>query len=476
MHRHWKQFCFLAVLTSILLLIFSGCGDYENAVNSTEESRGQITLRLLVDDGFMSPYTAEKCQIETLIMSFENSHENVTVEVEVLDDDLEAREIQMQQLRVEIMAGQGPDLFLLPTVMNPAYLLFSDVNQAMHNGVFADISEWYDCDDSLGKEGLNAAVMDAGVVEGQRFVLPLRYTFPVVYYDKVKLAEAGLPETFFQGDAAVWMEALVATGNGRYGTELRLARNMLNYFPELFDYEKETVLLPRENLVSFLETCAAFEQFREVSPVFYINADYSGYYERSTWTDNGDLFWLGNLEHGINETVFAQANGTQLGMCPMMGADGKITAEIRMYGAVGAGCRHPELGYAFLREFLTVECQWEKNNSRGVSGGDLIGNGYTVRTADSAEDYYQVIVERGKNSDWSYQDPDGSRRAKLEAVEIHNEDFPIFAIQPDVVRFPAADLENDLAFGVSGIAAGTKTAEEVANEWLRSAMFHLAEG
>jgi len=471
-----KYFCILSVLTNILLLIFSGCGDYKNTVKSTEKSPDQITLRLLVDDSFMTPYTALNAQMNTLIDAFEADNEHVKIEVEMLNEDLEAREIQMQQMRVEIMAGQGPDLYLLPTVMNPDYLLFTDVNQVMYNGVFADISPWYDSDDSLEKDGLNTAVMDAGVVDGKRYVLPLRYTFPVVYYDKDKLAELGLPETVFQGDAVVWMEELIATGNGRYGTELRLARNMLNYCPELFDYEEGTVLLPRENLVSWLKTCVAFEQFREVPPIFYMNASYLGYYNRTTWTDSGDLFWLGSLEHAINETSFAQANGIDLGMCPMLSADGKITAEVRMYGAVGAGCAHPELAYVFLRGFLTVESQWEKNNGRGVHGGDVIGNGYAVRSADSAEDYYQVIVERDKGMDWSHYDPDGVRRAKLEAVEIRNEDFPIFSIEPDAVRFPLAGMENDLESGVYQIVEGSKTAEEVADEWLRSAMFHLAEG
>jgi len=166
-----KYFCILSVLTNILLLIFSGCGDYKNTVKSTEKSPDQITLRLLVDDSFMTPYTALNAQMNTLIDAFEADNEHVKIEVEMLNEDLEAREIQMQQMRVEIMAGQGPDLYLLPTVMNPDYLLFTDVNQVMYNGVFADISPWYDSDDSLEKDGLNTAVMDAGVVDGKRYAV-----------------------------------------------------------------------------------------------------------------------------------------------------------------------------------------------------------------------------------------------------------------------------------------------------------------
>ena len=131
-------------------------------------------------------------QAWVLQAAFEESHPKVKLNIDILPTEEQERSAYLQKLRTQIMQGKGPDLYLLPTdtmltigdagVVTRVYIepLFQDVALAMKNGLFMDISAQYDADEALGKESLNTAVMDGGVVEGKRYVLPLRYDIPVI--------------------------------------------------------------------------------------------------------------------------------------------------------------------------------------------------------------------------------------------------------------------------------------------------------
>ena len=205
----------VCVLFPVLLV---GCGNTE------------ITLRVLTEasnpqnQGHSRFYD----QLDILIEQFMAQHENVTVVVERLPEAGTEREYAIERLRASIMAGKGPDIFVMPSPGTNIYfgapdeiitedVLFPDVEQAMHNGLFYDLSEFYDADSELDKDGLVTSVMDAGTVGDARYVLPLRYNFPVAYVYPEKFEEAGLDlEIFDQGCAALLVDT-TANGEGVVG-------------------------------------------------------------------------------------------------------------------------------------------------------------------------------------------------------------------------------------------------------------------
>ena len=81
------------------------------------------------------------------------------------------------------MAGQGPDIFILPCDDGFTYnetQLIENVEKGMATGLFADLTTQYDQDETLEKDVLLEKVMDAGVMDGKRYILPLRYTYPIL--------------------------------------------------------------------------------------------------------------------------------------------------------------------------------------------------------------------------------------------------------------------------------------------------------
>ena len=189
---------FLGIL-AILLCILSGCGSLGAA-----GAREQTSLWVLTEQ---STRDGMNLQAEIIAERMEKENPGLTVQLDILPTDPQEREIRLKRLRTKIMAGDGPDVYLLPTgnrllldddderaanISTSALAvepLFSDIEQAMRVGLFADTEPYYSQDDALPKEGFQRQVMAAGCVSGKRLILPLRFDIPLLltipeYFDR----------------------------------------------------------------------------------------------------------------------------------------------------------------------------------------------------------------------------------------------------------------------------------------------------
>ena len=102
---------------------------------------------------------------------------------------------------------------------------------------------------------------------------------------------------------------------------------------------------------------------------------------------------------------------SQIAIAPMRTTDGDVVATVTYYGAVGSGCKNPELAYDFLRQFLLEDSQWEKNRPTKNHTKPLKG----PATNSSNDQQYPGLQESG----WPVRDQDAlqilwnSRRRQL---------------------------------------------------------------
>ena len=81
------------------------------------------------------------------------------------------------------MAGEGPDLiFFVDDTM--------DIEKMARRGVFADLEPYFEAD-NFDWSGYNQTVMDAGVWDGHRLVIPLEYKIPMLYTSQTALEDTG---------------------------------------------------------------------------------------------------------------------------------------------------------------------------------------------------------------------------------------------------------------------------------------------
>ena len=459
---------FLALLLAVLMVL-SGCAvtdgeDASKTINETTEN-GENRVTLWVYTPFPGKEGAAFYddrlihQIEKWEFEFEQQHKNVDVVFDVA--------IAEERLQVEIMAGRGPDVFLMPAsetwystnCPSNFQLLIEDVNQAMRNGIFADISEYYDADETLGKDALLKEVMDVGVLGDARYVLPLRFNMLTAYVDPERLAAAGLSTDMFEkGIIGIW-EAMAQCGDSLTASSAVIKyaeNNHLNLLGDLIDYDEQEVLLTKEQLTEFLrayqELVIAYigsGQAEHTHMGNYYDAVTNGNGALPIWFNTGRCMFVGDLDTAIANAVVAEAEGVDLQMHPIRATDGSVVADVTFYGAVGAGCDHPELAYEFLRYFLTEQSQWEESPGRIYQRGSvqcvrgneaLIADGWPVRVKGSVAALNhslkkQILAIRwlGKETvttaDYLLNDPDSF--------------VPILGTKIDEARFPTGQ---DAAF------------------------------
>ena len=302
-----------------------------------------------------------KPMAEKILESFQAAHPEMQIKLQTLSS-----------YDPSMTEGYGPDVFLLPAALVSKEPLFPDVNMAMRDGAFADISAYYDADTELDKEGLVTAVMDAGVVDGARYVLPLRYDMPVLYVDTNQLAKEGGTVDMLSGTIGELYDAVLASDNPKLATAATVTNGAmrsfsLNFYPELIDYDTGEILLTAEDMVPLLQSIQKARGAELLDKSKYTDPPASDVARGKTMTDIrywNELFcyYIGGMDdllsYGIYNCVYYLPGLTML---PVTAVDGSVVADVTYYGAVGAESTKPELAYEFLRQCLTEKCQWQEN-------------------------------------------------------------------------------------------------------------------
>ena len=239
---------FFYLLLFIHLLFLCGC-----SARRTVSKTGQVlwvVTEASCSDGM-------NLQAEIIAKRMEKDNPGLTVELDILPTDPQEREIRLKQLRTKIMAGDGPDVYLLPTggtltqdyrISESWFLrfreisiapLFQDVEQAMRSGLFYDIQTYYEADRTLGKDALNSQIMDTGTLGKKRYLFPLRFDIPVLLSDSDQWTSFGLDDLQMQEDACSVVEHLLARENGKdVSAGIQLPKDMSLLSPP-FDYSTE---------------------------------------------------------------------------------------------------------------------------------------------------------------------------------------------------------------------------------------------
>lgn len=527
----------------LCVLVLCGCNQRNNT--STENVTLWVVTEISKTDGMNN-------QAEMIAKQFEEEHENVTVELEILPTEEEERQRYLKQLQTKIMAGKGPDIYLLPTgnmlttdlpsnasqkretleySIDP---LFRDVTQAMYNGIFADISQYYDHDTELGTEALNQDVMNAGVIEGERYVLPIRYDMPVLLTASSVNESTGLGQTLINDG----IKALVETALDKQDVKMAIGLRMpadTSLLPTLFDYKKGKILIceqdiadymrlyqswyemaaiPSQNLVTEFEenyyrTLAESdevpglteEQIREMFAIDFSLESYVSLMDHinfgTHWSENGFPLYSCSLSGALYQAAISKVTEKELKAQPLRTMDGSVVAEITYYGAVGAGSQNPELAYSFLREFLTEEYQWDILRPQTDRSEDTLFNlANEIQNEGLVEDSWPVRTKGATQYLWKnlqYQLYEDYNSFFAESRKLHkslkgkntvltDQDMPILNYAIDEVRFPInQEYEETLEYALSLLnnEDGTPTdvdIDELAKSVYKNLWWYLAEG
>ena len=529
MHKRSYSICAAFFILLLLTLSLSGCNSFRTPQGENPK------LWVLMEDSTRDGY---HLQAELVAEQMRQTHEGLTIELEILPIEETEREVRLKQLHTQIMSGNGPDVYLLPTgntvtlkhgnglsqdLSIQVQPLLYDVIQAMRSGIFADISAYYDADDALEKDSLNSTIMDAGLFDGARFVLPLRYNLPVL------MTGAGF---FVNARLDSLVEDALASGD----TERLIGLRLTDYdslFPLFFDYSNSRMLINGDDIASYLRLYQRYTAATKQARTDWFTAQREAFFERwprerdvweysktdSMWLDLSSfssvhkyccklLYWNKSglpvyqcdLAEALQSAAIGKMVGAQLSMYPLYGADGQLTADVTYYGAVGSSCPEPELAYEFLRQFLLEEYQWDiyrprvdksivlkTNGLRWVTDPQspgMIENSWPVRDKGSASYLWETIRYQVITSFNSFivGSKSTSRKFQEESFVLTDEDIPALDFEIDAVRFPIVQQgENTLQSALARLNNddGTPTDVDIgklAQQVWTDLWWHLAEG
>lgn len=339
-----KRF-FLIVLSLLLCTLGSGCAGEKGGNPSAVSSEGAKPLRVLIDIAYTDSEAAnslKKYPVEKSYRSFEEALEEkggiADVAVETLPGvgkDMTEREARLTNLRTEIMAGAGPDVYICPTQND--YQVFPYPRQAIEQELFLALDDYLPKAQFTDMEAFSPALAEAGQYEGKQYLLPLAFTLPVTLFRESEvqheLSDAMTWEDMLQGDAALRAAASISYARLSHVNSYRQVFALLPLEAE------GRLTFSEEELLEFIRKEESLYQELEQDPEV---PDYG-----ETTLSRTSMFDKRNLAEGLQDCEDFTA-------IPVYSQKGGYGALITSFAAVNANTERPEDAF-FVVDYLQSE-------------------------------------------------------------------------------------------------------------------------
>ena len=339
-----------------LAVSLSACGDGapRDAVWQETPVASQTNESLTV---FCMEGQKDSDMIKLAFNLYQNLYSDVQVELIIPGSasyTLENQKELYEQVASQIMAGEGPDVFIIDdTIM--------DVEKLVRQGIFADMEPFFEAD-NFDWEPYHQAVMDGGIWNGKRFVIPLSYDFPLLFTSKTALEETGFDVnacTDYQGFLDETTRYMQDPSQTRQLFRQPLIITDVVGFSGITvaDYDTQTI-----DLSSPLFK-AGYQWYKTVMErnIYSFN-DYMSDLSLSgaAAVRDGNVLWTPPLEgalSGFYNEFSAIKTVDQAVMMPIRDADGGIRAKLKFPVAVRANSENLQNAYDFIKILLSEEVQ-----------------------------------------------------------------------------------------------------------------------
>lgn len=362
-----------AVLLVLCLLLCTGCSASEpettSSASSNEDEKVKITVAV---DIF---HTDSIKQLKKCAQMLYPQLQVELIEFDYDSYDMGEREAQITAMKSEIMAGKGPDAFIMSTIVpweqfnndgHPVVedRIFRDPNKAIRNRIFLPLDDYIANSQVFSMDDHLSTIMDAGKYDGKQYVLPLTYTYEVYLYNKF---DVELPEIDSWNNVVSHENRAFVNNLGSYFFDW-----MANRFGAIADYENDSLLITKEDIISEL---TLYDSMRDKS--------YSSVDALETFPALSEAF--------LDEWV---SFGEEATAVPIMNNNDGITAFVNHYTAVNANSEHPDWAYKFIELLYSPEVQSDEGFKLEDGGNTLHAAAYC--RPDGLEYLFNEGIATGK--------------------------------------------------------------------------------
>lgn len=288
----------------------------------TEEKSEEEKILRVVTDGRL--YT----DVESAARFLEGVDSEIEVRIQRLPDEKETRENEIQKLRTEIMAGKGPDVYLLESMRENAaeevMPLLENPYKTMQSGALASLDKFMEKDSYWEDSTYHEAILKAGQYDGRQYIIPMSVMYYVLPITEDMEAMTG--DTLGE-----WLEQAKNSQDIRIKQAMNMGIQCARWIQPAVDYESGKVLFDQKKWSGFADEIFQFKTDEQESLL----------QDQHYRIDIPELnFW----QEGVDWQVVPDLDGNKM-------------ASIMTYGAVGMSSELKKESYDFLMLFLNDRTQ-----------------------------------------------------------------------------------------------------------------------
>lgn len=371
----------LFLTIAILIFVLSACGASQQNVNVWQDTPSvpQTNERLSV---FCVGDLRDSGMIELALNRYRQLYPDIQVElIKPESENIEEREELYQQVAAQIMAGEGPDVFLV----NPAIM---DVEKLVRQGIFADMEPFFEADD-FDWTPYHQAVMDGGVWNGKRFVIPLTYNFQLLFTTRTALEETGFDMDACK-DYMGFLEETMRFMEDPTQTRQLFCKPLMIVDVEgisgitIADYDTQTIDLTSPVLQPGFQW---YKSVIERHPGNEMTLGYGGLEYSAGVVRDGEVLFaqsLGGAFDGFFHEFAALKTIDEVVMLPIRDVNGGIQARIEYSVAVRGNSENLQNAFNYIKVLLSPEIQ------------NKLQNGDQLSVLNSANEYGYEMISQGK--------------------------------------------------------------------------------
>ena len=367
-----KKLTALLLFALLLLLPFTACGKKDELKTTSTllyygDTESKKPLRILMDisnsafSDSIDRMNTEK-SINELLSAIRTDIGDQDIVVEFIPNSLDdtsitvARATAVSRLRVEIMSGSGPDVFIMHYKrtagpngfeLDTGDVLFKYPQKVMESGLFLPLDDYMENNTKHTEwEKFPQAVMDAGRNEEGQQIIPISFTFPLLIYPKEMFdytPTASLCWSDLQTDPTLAPFAADLINNRMYakvwsGDTLETSGWYPSYegyvLGEIADHATGELLFTEEELLQYVKTVLAMNGEDK-----YATGEYDAI-----------------VKEGMIELQMRYTSQPYT-LLPLYSDDGGVTACIEYYAAVNRNTDKPEEAFAVIDNLLSTNAQ-----------------------------------------------------------------------------------------------------------------------
>lgn len=357
-----KKAAALLVASIVLLISCTSCvstasSSSENPKSSntptmsSSQKNETVTLSVYLE----AVYTDEEAHfpIYEKLKDFEDSHPEIHLEfVSPVSgaSDQAARESEINQLNTEIITGGGPDIFLMQTLRFTDENLFPDVQKAMKNHSFLNLSDYADAN-LFDPANYYSAVLAAGQLEGQQYILPLSFSVPLFVGAENVITGSGYQPEIASANQTAFFEELSRVLNEN-GKQVEYSLSLTNLLDQpLIDYQEGAIQLDTD---AVRQALTIEKDYTTHQLNFFNNYDSQQIDALAAGTPFG-LLEMSDIALGTLHPLDTKGIAPFIQGIP--NENGGITTEISSYAMASANTQYPEQCAELLYYLMSAECQ-----------------------------------------------------------------------------------------------------------------------